>query len=100
MGRGGGRSLARRPTTGGMTCLEHLTIRSWGTSSGSSKTGQEVAVIFLGVDWAEEHHDVCLLDEQGKLLGKARVANSLEGVSRIHALVAHHPAASSEPVLA
>src|SRR6202022_3993200 len=46
----------------------------------------EVAVVFLGVDWAEEHHDVCLLDEQGKVLGRARVANSLEGVSRIHAL--------------
>jgi transposase len=53
-----------------------------------------VAVVFLGVDWAEEHHDVCLLDEQGKVLGRARVANSLEGVSRIHALVADH---SEEP---
>jgi len=47
-------------------------------------------VVFLGVDWAEEHHDVCLLDGQGKVLGRARVANSLEGVSRIHALVAEH----------
>jgi len=51
---------------------------------------QEVAVVFLGVDWAEEHHDVCLLDERGQVLGRARVANSLEGVSRIHALVADH----------
>jgi transposase len=53
-----------------------------------------VAVVFLGVDWAEEHHDVCLLDEQGRVLGRARVADSLEGVNRIHALVAHH---SEEP---
>jgi len=51
---------------------------------------QEVAVVFLGVDWAEEHHDVCLLGERGQVLGRARVANSLEGVSRIHALVADH----------
>lgn len=51
-------------------------------------------MVFLGVDWAEEHHDVCLLDEQGKVLGRARVANSLEGVSRIHALIADH---SDEP---
>jgi len=51
-------------------------------------------VVFLGVDWAEEHHDLCLLDEQGKMLGRAQVANSLEGVSRIHALVADH---SDEP---
>lgn len=47
-------------------------------------------MVFLGVDWAEEHHDVCLLDEQGKVLGRARVANSLEGVRQIHALVADH----------
>lgn len=47
-------------------------------------------MVFMGVDWAEEHHDVCLLDEQGKVLGRARVANSLEGVSRIHALLAEH----------
>jgi transposase len=53
-----------------------------------------VAVVFLGVDWAEEHHDVCLLDEQGKVLDRGKVANSLEGVSRIHALVAEH---SQEP---
>src|SRR5260370_14302977 len=66
-----------------------MTIRAWRTSSGSSRA-REVAVVFLGVDWAEEHHDVCLLDEQGKVLGRARVANSLEGVSRIHALVADY----------
>ncbi len=47
-------------------------------------------MVFLGVDWAQEHHDVCLLDEQGSVLGRARVANSLEGVSRVHALVAEH----------
>lgn len=51
-------------------------------------------MVFLGVDWAEEHHDVCLLDEQGRVLGRARVADSLEGVNRIHALVAQH---SEEP---
>src|SRR5258708_26418142 len=60
---------------------------------------QEVAVVFLGVDWAEEHHDVCLLDEQGKVLGRARVADSLEGVSRIHALVADHAEESAAVVV-
>lgn len=60
---------------------------------------QEVAVVFLGVDWAEEHHDVCLLDEQGKVLARARVANSLEGVSRIHALIAEHVAESDAVVV-
>jgi transposase len=42
------------------------------------------------VDWAEEHHDICLLDSQGNRLEKARVPEGIEGVRRIHALVANH----------
>ena len=45
-------------------------------------------MVFLGIDWAEAHHDVCLLDEQGKLLGKRRVVDGLEGVRQLHELVA------------
>src|ERR1700730_2422616 len=51
-------------------------------------------MVFLGIDWAEAHHDVCLLDEQGKVLGKRRVVDGLEGVRRLHELVAEH---ASEP---
>ena len=47
-------------------------------------------MIFVGVDWAEAHHDVCLLDEQGKVLGKGRVSEGVEGVRRLHELVAEH----------
>jgi transposase len=47
-------------------------------------------VIFLGVDWAEDHHDLRLLNEQGERLGKARIPDSLEGVRRLHELVAPH----------
>ncbi|MGI0130534.1 MAG: IS110 family transposase, partial [Thermoplasmata archaeon] len=47
-------------------------------------------MIYLGIDWAEAHHDVCLLDEAGRPLGKARVAEGLEGLRRIHELVAEH----------
>jgi transposase len=47
-------------------------------------------MVFVGVDWAEAHHDVCLLDEQGKALGKRRIPDGLEGVRRLHELVAEH----------
>ncbi len=56
-------------------------------------------MVFLGVDWAEEHHDVCMLDEQGKVLARAQVANSVHGVARIHALVAEHSEESGEVVV-
>jgi transposase len=47
-------------------------------------------MVFLGVDWAEAHHDVCVVDEGGKVLGKGRVPDGLEGVRRIHELVGIH----------
>jgi transposase len=47
-------------------------------------------MIFVGIDWAEAHHDVCMVDESGQVLAKRRVAESLEGVSKLHALIAEH----------
>ena len=47
-------------------------------------------MIYLGIDWAEAHHDVCLLDEGGGHLAKARVPDGLEGLARIHELVGEH----------
>src|SRR5260370_3637314 len=40
-----------------------------------------------------------MLDEQGEVLGRAQVTNSLHGVGRIHALVAEHSEESSEVVV-
>ena len=47
-------------------------------------------MIFVGIDWAEAHHDVCLVDEEGRLLAKRRVAEGLEGVGKLHALIAEN----------
>jgi transposase len=47
-------------------------------------------MVFVGIDWAEAHHDVCLLDEQGKRLAKRRVPEGLEGVRQLHELVSEH----------
>lgn len=56
-------------------------------------------MIFVGVDWAEAHHDVHIQDEGGAVLGRARVADGLGGVSRIHALVAEHADDPNEVVV-
>lgn len=45
---------------------------------------------FLGIDWAEAHHDLCLIDEPGRVLAKARIPDGIEGVARLHALVVDH----------
>ena len=47
-------------------------------------------MIFVGDDWAEAHHDVCVLDEAGKVLDKRRVPEGVDGLAQFHELVAGH----------
>jgi transposase len=54
-------------------------------------------VIFVGIDWAEAHHDVCVMDAEGRVLGKARVADGVAGVAALHALVGGHAGEAAEP---
>jgi hypothetical protein len=45
-------------------------------------------MLFVGDDWAEDHHDVEIVDEAGRVLTRGRLPEGLEGVTRLHALVA------------
>jgi len=47
-----------------------------------------MGMVFVGHDWAEEHHDVHVEDEQGRRLATARLAEGIAGVARFHELVA------------
>lgn len=55
-------------------------------------------MLFVGDDWAEDHHDVELVDEQGHVLAKKRLPEGLAGVTRLHALIAQFlPAPGRDP---
>jgi len=56
-------------------------------------------MIFVGVDWAEDHHDVCLLDEQGANLGKRRVPEGLDGSRQLQELIAEHTEGPEQVVI-
>ncbi|HUE33668.1 MAG TPA: IS110 family transposase, partial [Mycobacterium sp.] len=47
-------------------------------------------MIFIGDDWAEEHHDVYLMDEAGRRLAAGRLPEGLTGIRQLHELVAVH----------
>jgi transposase len=47
-------------------------------------------MLFLGVDWGERHHDLCLLDQDGQVLAARRVPDGLAGVGELHGAVAAH----------
>jgi transposase len=44
-------------------------------------------LLFLGDDWAEEHHDVELQDETGRVLGRAKLPEGVGGIARLHAMI-------------
>ncbi len=51
-------------------------------------------MLFIGDDWAEDHHDVEIEGEDGRRLARARLPEGLEGITRLHALVAEHAPAA------
>lgn len=44
-------------------------------------------MLFVGVDWAEDHHDVCVMNSEGVVVAKGRVPDGIEGVRRIHEMI-------------
>jgi Transposase/Transposase IS116/IS110/IS902 family len=45
-------------------------------------------MLFVGDDWAEDHHDIEIVDQAGNRLVRRRLPEGLEGISRLHALIA------------
>jgi transposase len=56
-------------------------------------------MIFVGVDWAEAHHDVYVQNEDGKRLAGGRLPEGVEGIARFHDLVGAHVEAPAEVVI-
>ena len=44
--------------------------------------------MFCGIDWAEGHHDIALIDGDGTLVAKRRIEESLDGVAEFTAMLA------------
>jgi transposase len=51
---------------------------------------REKRLLFVGDDWAEDHHDVELMDSTGRRLGKARLPEGVAGISRLHTMIGAH----------
>lgn len=47
-----------------------------------------MTLLFVGDDWAEAHHDVEVMDAAGRRLAKARLPEGVEGMARLHAMIA------------
>jgi hypothetical protein len=45
-------------------------------------------VLLVGIDWAERHHDVCVMAADGSVLARERIADGVAGLARLHELIA------------
>ena len=52
-------------------------------------------MLFVGDDWAEDHHDVEVQDESGRRVAKARLPEGVAGMARLHTLLGEHLATDS-----
>ena len=42
---------------------------------------------FVGDDWASDHHDVEVMDSSGVTLARARLAEGVAGMTRLHSMI-------------
>ena len=58
-------------------------------------------MLFVGDDWAQDHHDVELMDPTGRKLAKARLPEGVAGITALHELIGRHLVEDAEtaPVL-
>jgi len=46
--------------------------------------------LFVGDDWAEDHHDVEVMSEAGKVLARRRLPEGVAGIADLHVLIGAH----------
>lgn len=54
--------------------------------------------ITCGIDWSENHHDIALVDETGKLVAKRRISDDAEGYQRLLELLAEVGDTVEDPI--
>jgi transposase len=57
-----------------------------------------MATVFCGIDWAEDHHDVALIDADGKQLAKRRIGDDAAGFTVLLELLAQAGDDTEDPV--
>jgi transposase len=54
--------------------------------------------LWCGIDWSEKHHDIAVVDDDGRLVAKQRIVESAAGFRELLELLAVHGRSSDEPL--
>ena len=56
-------------------------------------------MIFVGDDWAEDSHQICVMDQAGKGLASVRLPEGMKGIAAFHELLAAHASDPAQVVV-
>ena len=54
--------------------------------------------VFCGIDWAEDHHDIALVNRDGQLLARRRISDDAAGLAALLGLLAEHGDSAEDPI--
>lgn len=54
-------------------------------------------MLFIGDDWAEDHHDIAVMDEAGRVLAQRRLTEGVAGLEALHDLLGGYLAEDAAP---
>ena len=54
--------------------------------------------MFCGIDWAEAHHDIAIVDPEGRLVGRQQISDDAAGFAELVELLATHGDRSEAPI--
>jgi transposase len=54
--------------------------------------------VYCGIDWAEDHHDIALVDQDGRLLARRRISDDAAGLAALLALLTEYGDTPEDPV--
>jgi len=54
--------------------------------------------VFCGIDWAEDHHDIAVVDRDGQLLARRRISDDAAGLAQLLGLLAEHGDTPQDPI--
>jgi hypothetical protein len=65
---------------------------------GTHKEDEHVPLITCGIDWASDHHDIALVDADGRLVAKRRIPDSVTGFDELLQLFAEAREDEDDPI--
>jgi len=54
--------------------------------------------MFCEIDWAENHHDIAVVGDHGRLVVKCRISNDVAGLRLLLELLTEHGDTAEEPI--